>query len=50
MDAGRSGWGLEGRGFIVIGAAQGIGEATARAFADVGACVPSTSNATGCMR
>ena len=37
MDGGRSGWGLEGKGVIVTGAAQGIGEATARAFADVGA-------------
>lgn len=39
MDAGRTGWGLEDRGIIVTGAAQGIGEATARAFADVGARV-----------
>ena len=33
------GWGSEGTGVIVTGAAQGIGEATARAFADVGARV-----------
>ena len=39
MDGGRSGWGLEDHGVIVTGAAQGIGEATARAFADVGAHV-----------
>jgi NAD(P)-dependent dehydrogenase (short-subunit alcohol dehydrogenase family) len=39
MDGGRAGWGLEGRGVIVTGAAQGIGRATAGAFADVGAHV-----------
>ncbi len=39
MDDSRRGWGLEGQGVIVTGAAQGIGRATARAFADVGSCV-----------
>jgi NAD(P)-dependent dehydrogenase (short-subunit alcohol dehydrogenase family) len=39
MDGSRAGWGLVGKGVIVTGAAQGIGEATARAFADVGARV-----------
>jgi len=39
MDGSRSGWGLEGHGVMVTGAAQGIGEATARAFAGVGARV-----------
>jgi NAD(P)-dependent dehydrogenase (short-subunit alcohol dehydrogenase family) len=39
VDGSRQGWGLEGRGVIVTGAAQGIGAATAGAFADVGARV-----------
>jgi NAD(P)-dependent dehydrogenase (short-subunit alcohol dehydrogenase family) len=39
MDVGRAGWGLEGHGVIITGSAQGIGAATARAFADVGARV-----------
>lgn len=39
MDADRHGWGLQDHGVIVTGAGQGIGAATARAFADVGARV-----------
>lgn len=39
MDTDRAGWGLEDRGVLVTGAAQGIGAATARAFSDVGARV-----------
>jgi NAD(P)-dependent dehydrogenase (short-subunit alcohol dehydrogenase family) len=37
VDAGLSGWGLEDRGVIVTGAAQGIGEAAGRTVADVAA-------------
>ncbi len=50
MDGGRSGWGLEGHGVIVTGAAQGIGEATARAFADVGARVCAVDLREGPVR
>jgi 3-oxoacyl-[acyl-carrier protein] reductase len=39
VDGSQVGWGLQDHGVIVTGAAQGIGEATARAFADVGARV-----------
>ncbi|MCY7417116.1 MAG: SDR family oxidoreductase [Chloroflexi bacterium] len=39
MDGSDVGWGLRDHGVIVTGAAQGIGAATARAFADVGARV-----------
>jgi NAD(P)-dependent dehydrogenase (short-subunit alcohol dehydrogenase family) len=39
LDGNATGWRLQDRGVIVTGAAQGIGAATARAFADVGARV-----------
>ncbi len=39
VDVGQVGWGLQGHGVIVTGAGQGIGAATARAFADAGAHV-----------
>ncbi len=39
MDVDRTGWGLQDHGVIVTGAGQGIGAATARAFADAGARV-----------
>jgi len=39
MDGSVAGWGLQGRVALVTGAAQGIGAATTRAFADVGARV-----------
>ena len=39
VDIGRAGWGLQDHGVIVTGAGQGIGAATARAFADAGARV-----------
>lgn len=50
VDVDRSGWGLEGHGVIVTGAAQGIGAATARAFADAGARVCAVDRNEAALR